>query len=244
MTPEVSSLSRGAKRTETQENVFLKKRVMMKSPKRPATLVTPSDDLVKRRLMKKIDTKSDDVLMPVEIEDSDLLNTVNTLLNDETGEEAKPWSDESEKKKILTVLDDPKEAEKGRQKELNSLKRMGAMTVVKRSEAVGKRVIQTRWIDREKDGGGRPRLVLKDFDRNQRRTQPEMFAPTPSTLSLKTMLAVCSYNPNNHPECDYITIAIDVHTAFLHADIDPELCAKPPEADGWYESELCEDEVW
>ena len=28
---------------------------------------------------------------------------------------------------------------------------MGAMTVVKRSEAVGKRTIQTRWVDREKD---------------------------------------------------------------------------------------------
>ena len=39
---------------------------------------------------------------------------------------------------------------KGRQKELNPLKEMGTMTVVKRSEAVGKRTIQTRWIDREK----------------------------------------------------------------------------------------------
>ena len=28
--------------------------------------------------------------------------------------EAKPWSDESEKARILTVLDDPKEVEKGR----------------------------------------------------------------------------------------------------------------------------------
>ena len=37
--------------------------------------------------------------MPVETGDSDLLNTVNTLLTDETGEEAKPWSDESEKPK-------------------------------------------------------------------------------------------------------------------------------------------------
>ena len=36
--------------------------------------------------MKKKDTKSDFVLMPVEIEDSDVLNTVNTLLKDKTGE--------------------------------------------------------------------------------------------------------------------------------------------------------------
>ena len=74
----------------------MKKRVTMKSSaeKRTATL---ADEPVKRRLTGKTDTKSDDFILPVEIEDSDLLNTVNTLLNDETGEEAKPWSDESEK---------------------------------------------------------------------------------------------------------------------------------------------------
>ena len=70
--------------------------------------------------MKNTDTKGDDVLMPVEIADSDLLHSVNALLNDETGEEA--WCDESEKTKILSVLDDHKEMMKGRQKELNSLK--------------------------------------------------------------------------------------------------------------------------
>ena len=47
----------------------------------------------------------------------------------------------------------------------------------------------------------------------------------------------------NHPECDHITIAIDVHTAFLHADVDRELFAEPPEAVERYESELCEDKV-
>ena len=40
----------------------------------------------------------------------------------------------------------------GRQKELNSLKEMGVMTAVKRTTAADKRVIQTRWVDREKDG--------------------------------------------------------------------------------------------
>ena len=67
----------------------------------------------------------------------------------------------------------------GRQKDLNKLKEMGAMTPVKRSEAVGKGVIQTRWVDREKDGGVKSRLDLKDFKRRQGRTQPEMFSPTP-----------------------------------------------------------------
>ena len=83
------------------------------------------------------------------------------------------------------------------------------------------------------------RLVLKDFNRDQGRTQPEMFAPTPSTVSLKTMLAASSHDPNNHPEGDYIAIAIHVHTGFLHPDIDQALFPEPPE-----EAELCEDEVW
>ena len=52
---------------------------------------------------------------------------------------------------------------------------MGAMTAVKRSEAVGKRVIQTRWVDRDKDGCVKSRLVLKEFNRSQVRTKPEMF---------------------------------------------------------------------
>ena len=47
----------------------------------------------------------------------------------------------------------------------------------------------------------------------------------------------------NNPECDHITIAIVVHTAFLHADVDQELFAEPPEPVEWYESELCEDSV-
>ena len=50
------------------------------------------------------------------------------------------------------------------------------------------------------------------------------------------MLAASSDDRNSHPQRDYFALAIDVHTAFLHADIDQE---DPSE-----ESELCEDEVW
>ena len=60
---------------------------------------------MKRRLLKKTDLKSDDVLTPVEIEDTDLLPTVNALLNDKNAEDAKHWSEELEKTKILTVFD-------------------------------------------------------------------------------------------------------------------------------------------
>ena len=88
--PEVSSSGRVEKRTETQDKMSVKKRAMMKSPKWPATPVSLPDDPVKRRLLKKTDLKSDDVLMPVETEDTDLLYTVNALLIGETWEEAKP----------------------------------------------------------------------------------------------------------------------------------------------------------
>ena len=111
------------------------------------------------------------------------------------------------------------------------------MTAVKRSEAACKRVTQTRWV--EKDSCVKSKLVLKDFNRDQGRTQPEMFALILLILFLITMLAANSHDRRSHPERDPIAIAIDVHTAFLHADIDQELYAEPPE-----KSELCEDEVW
>ena len=189
---------------------------MTKSPKRPATPVSLPDDPVKRRRLKTTDLQSSDVLMAVEINDTDVLHTVNTIPNDETGEEEKPWREEVQRMKILSDLDDYEEMMKRRQKELNSLKEMGTKTVVKRSEAVGKRVIQARWVDREKDGRVKSRLVLKDYNRCQGPTQPEM----------KTMMAASSRDRNSHPEHDHITIAIDVHTAFLHADVDQDLFAE------------------
>ena len=238
-TAATSSSSRGEKRTETQENMFVKRRLMAKSPKRPITLVPPPEDPVKRRLLKKTDMRNDELIMNV---DEHLVNVVNMLTKDENMPKAD--SNEDNEMPELTVLDDYEEMMKGKQKELNSLKEMGTMIVVKRSEAVGKRTIQTRWVDREKDGRVKSRLVLKDYNRCQGRTQPEMFSPTPSTLSLKTMLAASSHDRNNDLESNHITVSIDVHTAFLHADVDQDLFAEPPEPDEWYDAGLKEDEVW
>ena len=252
-TAATSSSSRGEKRTETQENVFVKRRLMAKSPTRPITLVPPPEDPVKRRLLKKTDMRNDELVMNV---DENLLNVVSMLTKEENVPETKGAeltkdenmpevnSNKDNETPKFTVLDDYEEMMKGRQKELNSLKEMGTMTVVKRTEAVGKRTIQTRWVDREKDGKVKSRLVLKDYNRCQGRTQPEMFSPTPSTLSLKTMLAASSHDRNNDPESNHITISIDVHTAFLHADVDQDLFAEPPEPDEWYDAGLKEDEVW
>ena len=152
------------------------------------------------------------------------MNVVNMLTKNENMPETN--SNEDNEMPKLTVLDDYEEMMKGRQKELNSLKEMGTMTVVKRSETVGKRTTHTRWVDREKDGRVKSRLVFKDYNLCQGRSQPEMFSPTPSTLSLKTMLAASSHDRNNDPESNHITVSIDVHTAFLHADVDPRLVCR------------------
>ena len=76
--------------------------------------------------------------------------------------------------------------------------------------------------------------------KSQSRTDADRDVCTnPSTLSLRTML------PRAHTIETIIlkritfAIAIDVHTAFLHIDIDQDLYAEPLE-----ESELNEDEVW
>ena len=188
------------------------------------TLVPPPEDP---------DMRNDELVMNV---NERLMNVVSMLTKDENMREAN--SNEDNEMPKLTVLDDYEEMK------LNSLKEMGTMTVVKRSEEVGKRTIQTRWVDREEDGRVKSRLVLKDYNRCQGRTQPEMFSPTPSTLSLKTMLAASSHDRNNDPESNHITVSIHVHTAFLHADVDQDLFAEPPEPDEWCDAGLKEDEVW
>ena len=90
--------------------------------------------------------------------DENLLNVVSTLTKDDTAPVTNP--DEDNEMPKLTVLDDHEEMMKGRQNELNLLKEMGAMTVVKKSETVGTRAIQTPWVDRERDGRVKSRLVL------------------------------------------------------------------------------------
>ena len=74
---------------------------MVKSPKRGITLVPPPDDPVKRRLLKKTDMRNDEVVMNV---DENLLNVVNTLTQEENMPEAN--SNEDNEMPKLTVLDD------------------------------------------------------------------------------------------------------------------------------------------
>ena len=105
----------------------VKRRLMTKSPKRLITLVPLPEDPVKRRLLKKTDMRNDELVMNV---DEHLVNVVNMLTEDENMPEAN--SNEDNETPKLTVLDDYEEMMKGKQKELNSLKEMGTMTVAKK----------------------------------------------------------------------------------------------------------------
>ena len=118
-TAAMSSSSRGEKRTETQENVFVKRRLMAKLKKQFITLVPPPEDPVKRRLLKKTDMRNDEQVMNV---DEHLVNVVSMLTKDENTPEAN--SNEDTEVPKLTVLDDYEEMMKGRQKELNSLRQL------------------------------------------------------------------------------------------------------------------------
>ena len=133
-TAAMSSKSRGEKRTETQENVFVKRRLMAKSPKRPITLVPPPEDPVKRRLLTKTDMSNDELIMNV---DEHLMNVVSTLTKEEnmpepkgaelTKDENMPEANSNEDNEMpkLTVLDDYDAMMKGRQKGAELTERNG-----------------------------------------------------------------------------------------------------------------------
>ena len=105
-------------------------------------------DPVKRRLLKKTDMRNDELVMNV---DEHLVNVVSMLTKDENMPEAN--SNEDNEMPKVTILDDFQEM----------MKESRTMTVVRRSEAS------------EKHGRVKSRLVLKDYNRCQGRTQPEMF---------------------------------------------------------------------
>ena len=93
-------------------------------------------------------------------------------------------SNEDNKTPKFPVPDDYEELMKGRQKELNSLKEMGTMTVVRRTEAVGKRTIQTRWVDREKDGKSEIKVSFERLQSKSRaHTAQNVFTNTVDVVS-------------------------------------------------------------
>ena len=185
MTPGASTSNRGEKRTETKEATSMKKRLTTKTSteKRPATF---ADEFVKRRLTGEQRHERRRAHASATCAHASGDRGFVSLEHCEHTFQRQDWcGNESRQAKILSNLGDPKEVKSVQQVELNSPREMGAMTAVNRSSEAGKRVMQTRWVDRETDGCVKSRLVMEDFNRDQGHAQPEMFAPVPSTLSLK-----------------------------------------------------------
>ena len=127
--PDTAVMSSSSRGRETHR--ITRKRVREKTVDGEVTKTTyhisPIEDPVKRKLLKKTDMRNDEVVMNV---DEHLVNVVSMLTKDENMPEAN--SNEDNEMPKLTVLDDYEEMMKGRQKELNSLKELGTMTVVKK----------------------------------------------------------------------------------------------------------------
>ena len=113
--------------------------------------------------------------------DEHLANVVNMLTKDENMPEAN--SNEDNEMPKLTVLDVYEEMMKGRQKRAELTERNGYDASCKKSEAVGKRTIPKRWVNREKDGRVKSRLVLKDYNRCQGVHSPRCFINTVNVVS-------------------------------------------------------------
>ena len=96
---------------------------------------------------------------------------------------------------------------------------------------------QTRCVDRAKESSVKSRLTLKDFNHRRKRTIVGMFAPTPSSLCLEAKLASNSHTGTHHHDSGYNAIAIDVHKALLHADIDRDVFANLQKKQDWQRTE-------
>ena len=62
-------------------------------------------------------------------------------------------------------------------------------------------------------------------------TARDVFTNTINVVSENDAACELTRQRNNDPESNHITVSIDVHTAFLHADVDQDLFVEPPEPD-------------
>ena len=184
----------------------------------------------RRRLTVKTDTKSDDVLMPSgnrrfgpaehgEYTLSSTMRPVTKRIHGVTNRR------EGKSRQSST---DPREVKKGRQKDLNSLKNgchdssetiRNCWQTCNSNAMCRSRKRRLREAQAGSEGvQSRPRAY----------SARDVCTDTIYTVS-ENFLAAVSHDRNNHPERHFIAIAIDVHTGFLHAGIDQEKSAEPPE---------------
>ena len=149
------------------------------------------------------------------------LEPMNAMETDETARE-------SHSKKIRTMFDDANDVRRGRQRELTALYDMGVITTAKRNSIDRQQMSKTRCVNRAKESSVKASFALKDFNHKGKRTKVGMSAPTPSSLCLRAKLARNSDTRTHHHDSGYSAIAMDVHAAFLHADIDRNVFCRTP----------------
>ena len=109
--------------------------------------------------------------------------------------------------------------QRGMEKEM---KHMGAFDVFEEVDAdvaIGKEVISLGWVYKPKGDEIRCRLVARQYAWMEKRD--DTFAATPSSVSLRCVLAVAAM------ENRFVQVA-DFTTAFLNAPLSEEIYGKPP----------------
>ena len=111
-----------------------------------------------------------------------------------------------------------KEVREGRMKEIEQLMEFGVFEPVRKSEADGT-VLTSRWVDVQKCGFVRSRLVAREYATDKR---DDTFAATtvPSTSRLIDLKSVQFGQP---------TMSFDVSVAFIHAPETENVFLVPPQ---------------
>ena len=105
---------------------------------------------------------------------------------------------------------DPAEVRAAMRKELSSLIDFKVFVEVSPTEAVGHRVIGTRWVITPKGDGVKARLVCTEVAHGK---MEGIFSATPSALATRLCLFLASFQGNEVLVCD-------ISTAFLHASVE------------------------
>ena len=197
---------------------------MTKSPKRPITLVPPPEDPVKRRLMKKTDLRNDESVMNIDV---NLFDVMHTLTKDETVQETKHDED-----KDAEADGSSRKAEEAEVSERNGCDDSGQKSD---SNTMGRsRERRTTEIQIGLEG---PQSM------SGAHTARDVFTNTVDTVAEKRcwLRAHTTETTIQNQTTSQLQLT---YTAFLHAVVDQDLFAQPPEPDEWYDAGLKEDEVW
>lgn len=109
------------------------------------------------------------------------------------------------------------------EEERNSVEENKTWDYVDVSEAKGRKVLSSRWVFKIKDDGRhRARLAVRGFEQIENRNYFDTYAPDVSISSLRVLLSIAAAK-------DFSSQVFDVSSAFLHGELDEEICMHIPE---------------